>query len=68
MGFTASLVNSTFGFTSDFNKNRHIIKITIYIYIIYFKDDVKKMIKRTTIKLQIYCDGIHFVVYTNNNY
>lgn len=62
----ASLVNSTFGFISDFNKNRHIIKITIYI--IYFKDDVKKKIKQTTIKLQIYCDEIQFLVYTNNNY
>lgn len=40
MGCTASLVNSTFGFTSDFNKNRHIIKITIY-----FKDDVNKNYK-----------------------
>lgn len=67
MGFTISSVNSTLGFTSDFNKNRHIIKITIqWIYILKMMST--KMIKHTTIKLQIYCDEIQFVVYTNNNY
>lgn len=40
MGFTASLLNNTFGFTSDFNKNVIYYKNN-YIYI-FFKDDVNK--------------------------